>query len=171
MTTSGHFAYAATRTFFAALVEGGVNLVIASPGSRSTPLIVGAADTAGIELEIAHDERVAGFMAVGHGKVTRRPAALVCTSGSAGAHYLPAVMEAHLTGVPLIVLTADRPSELQGVGAPQTADQTRFFAGFTRMTRLLADVDEATQDHMHELAAEPLRHATGDRSGRQLACR
>jgi len=78
------------------------------------------------------DERSAGFYALGLARSSRRPVALVCTSGSAAANYLPAVVEAFHSGVPLIVLTADRPPELQGRGAPQTINQEDIFGTHVR---------------------------------------
>ncbi len=150
----GHLAYKLVSRFFDELVTMGIERVIASPGSRSTALITSAATTSGIALDIQHDERVAAFVALGYGKGARKPAALICTSGSAGAHYLPAVLEGHYSGVPIMVLTADRPSALQGVGAPQTVDQSRFFSGYTRLTRLLPDVDELGDGDMIDLARE-----------------
>ncbi|NND14475.1 MAG: 2-succinyl-5-enolpyruvyl-6-hydroxy-3-cyclohexene-1-carboxylic-acid synthase, partial [Acidimicrobiia bacterium] len=132
----------------------GIERVVASPGSRSTALITAAATTPGIALDIQHDERVAAFVALGYGKGAQRPAVLICTSGSAGSHYLPAVLEGHYSGVPIMMLTADRPAELQGVGAPQTVDQSGFFSGYTRLTRLLPDIDVLGDGDMIDLARE-----------------
>ena len=157
---SGRHSFLVASRFFSALASRGIEFVAASPGSRSTPLIVAAARTPGIRLEIIHDERVAGFVALGYGKQTRKPAVLVCTSGSAGSHYLPAVLEAHHTGVPLIAMTADRPSGLQAVGAPQTVDQTQFFSGYTRMSRFLPDMDKVDVSQMDLLATDSILAAT-----------
>jgi 2-succinyl-5-enolpyruvyl-6-hydroxy-3-cyclohexene-1-carboxylate synthase len=79
-------------------------------------------------VEVVLDERSAGFLALGWAKAARAPIALICTSGSAGAHYLPAAIEAWETGVPLVLITADRPPEHQGIGAPQTTRQDGFYA-------------------------------------------
>lgn len=151
---SGHLAYTLASRFFDELVAMGIERVVASPGSRSTALITAAATTPGIALDIQHDERVAAFVALGYGKGAQRPAVLICTSGSAGSHYLPAVLEGHYSGVPIMMLTADRPAELQGVGAPQTVDQSDFFSGYTRLTRMLPDIDVLGDGDMIDLARE-----------------
>ena len=101
--------------------------VVLSPGSRSTPLTVAATLVDGLEHSIHLDERTAAFVALGRAKLSGHPVGLVCTSGTAAANHLPAVAEAGQSGVPLVVLTADRPPELQDWGAGQTFDQTRLF--------------------------------------------
>lgn len=111
------------------VVAAGVTDVVLAPGSRNAPLAfaVWAADRAGrLRLHTRIDERSAGFLAVGLGKVGR-PAAVVCTSGTAVANLHPAVLEAAHAGVPLVLLTADRPARLRGTGAAQTADQVGIF--------------------------------------------
>ena len=108
------------------LCEAGCAGFVVSPGSRHTPIVMAAANTA-TPVEVILDERSAGFFALGWAKAAREPIALVCTSGSAGAHYLPAIIEARETGVPLIVVTADRPPEHQDIGAPQTTFQDGFY--------------------------------------------
>jgi 2-succinyl-5-enolpyruvyl-6-hydroxy-3-cyclohexene-1-carboxylate synthase len=115
-----------------ALVAAGVRDVVLSPGSRSTPLVLGFAENDQARCHVVVDERVAGFVALGMARAGDRPVALVCTSGSAGAHWLPAVIEAFHSRVPLILLTADRPPELHEVGAPQSVAQTRLFGDFVR---------------------------------------
>ncbi|MFB1488414.1 MULTISPECIES: 2-succinyl-5-enolpyruvyl-6-hydroxy-3-cyclohexene-1-carboxylic-acid synthase [unclassified Thiocapsa] len=117
---------------FDGLVRGGVRRVVLSPGSRSTPLVMAAQRQPFIELTPILDERSAAFFALGLAQASARPVALVCTSGSALAHWFPAVIEASESGFPLILLSADRPPELRGWGANQTIDQTRLFGGFTR---------------------------------------
>ncbi|MEC9464276.1 MAG: 2-succinyl-5-enolpyruvyl-6-hydroxy-3-cyclohexene-1-carboxylic-acid synthase [Myxococcota bacterium] len=116
----------------------GVRDFVLSPGSRNTPLILAlealVSDGASIRLHRILDERSAGFFALGLGRSTGQPAALVCTSGTAGAHYLPAVIEADQSYVPMLVLTADRPEELHGCGALQTVEQEDFFGSHTRLT-------------------------------------
>ncbi|KHK98056.1 2-succinyl-5-enolpyruvyl-6-hydroxy-3-cyclohexene-1-carboxylate synthase [Microbacterium mangrovi] len=117
------------------LVERGIRHVVLSPGSRSQALALVAAELerrGDIRLHVRIDERVAGFTALGIGRETRMPAVVVCTSGTAVANLLPAVAEAHHSGVPLLLLTADRPPELRGVGANQTTTQPGLFAMFTR---------------------------------------
>jgi len=123
---------AALRAFFSQLAAGGVAHVAVSPGSRSTPLTIAADRTAGLDLSIHLDERAGAFFALGLARATRRPVALVCTSGTAAANYLPAVVEAFHSGVPLVVLSADRPPELQGRGAAQTIDQQHLYGTHVR---------------------------------------
>lgn len=123
--------YPVCQQFFAQLRERGVRDVVISPGSRSTPLAI-AAHTAGLATTMQIDERVGSFHALGLAKASRRPVVLVCTSGTAGANYHPAVIEAHHAGVPLIVCTADRPPELRQWGAGQTIDQLHLFGSSVR---------------------------------------
>lgn len=119
------------RTMVKALLESGVTDFVVSPGSRSTPIVC-AVQRSGGRLHSVVDERSAGFFALGQARASRRPSAVIATSGSAGAHYFPAVVEASAAGVPLIVVTADRPNELQGCRAPQTIDQLRLFGPHAR---------------------------------------
>lgn len=112
------------------LVHGGVTDVVLSPGSRSTPILL-AALRSGLPIHDVIDERAASFFALGLAREGRLPA-LVCTSGSAPGHYLPAVMEASASRVPLVVLSANRPPELHDTGASQTIDQVRLFGGHVR---------------------------------------
>ncbi len=120
------------ETLLDALAEAGVTDVIASPGSRSTPFLLAAVGHPRLRCHHVIDERAAAFFALGHARVTARPALLLCTSGTAGAHYLPAVIEAAHAHLPLLVLTADRPPELHGCGASQTIDQTRLYGEHAR---------------------------------------
>lgn len=122
------------RLLVGALVQAGVRRVVTSPGSRSTPLVLAALDLAAgdgragnLELRSVLDERAAAFYALGQARATGLPSALICTSGSAPGHYLPAILEAKEAGLPLIVLSADRPTELMDCGAQQTTDQTKLF--------------------------------------------
>jgi len=120
------------RLFVHALADAGIRDVVLSPGSRSTPLVLAAAGEARVRCHPIVDERSAAFFALGQARATGRPSALVCTSGTAGAHHLPAVIEAHQTHTPLLVVTADRPWELQDAAAAQTIDQVKLFGGFVR---------------------------------------
>lgn len=117
--------------YIAALVDElyqlGVRHAVFSPGSRSTTLAMLFQSHGGFQTYMNIDERSAGFMALGIGKAHREPAVLVCTSGSALTHYGPAVVEAKHGGIPMIILSADRPYTLQNVGAPQTIDQQKYF--------------------------------------------
>lgn len=116
----------------------GVTTVVTSPGSRSTPLTVAAVRHAKLEALTILDERSASFFALGLAKRTHRPVALVCTSGSAVANYLPAVVEASMSGTPLLLLTADRPPELQDCNSGQTIDQLKIFGSYVRQFHNLA---------------------------------
>ena len=117
--------------YIAALVDEfyqlGVRHAVFSPGSRSTTMAMLFKEHEGFETYMNIDERSAGFMALGIAKAHKEPTVLVCTSGSAVAHYLPAILEAQYSGIPLIVLSADRPHTLLHVGAPQTVDQHKIF--------------------------------------------
>jgi 2-succinyl-5-enolpyruvyl-6-hydroxy-3-cyclohexene-1-carboxylate synthase len=112
--------------------RAGVRDVIISPGSRSTPYVLAAHRHPELRCRDIFDERSAGFFALGQGKASGQPSLLICTSGTAGAHYLPAVMEASLSRTPLLVLTADRPFELQECGANQTVDQLKLYGAHVR---------------------------------------
>ncbi len=125
-------AYRATGRFWAELAASGVTDVVVSPGSRSTPMAVAARNQDGLRITVLLDERVAGFGALGMAKASGRPVALVCTSGTAAANYLPAVVEAHHSGVPLVVCTADRPPEHRDAGAGQTIDQVKLYGDHVR---------------------------------------
>ncbi|MCU0694135.1 MAG: thiamine pyrophosphate-binding protein, partial [Polyangiaceae bacterium] len=115
-----------------ALAQAGVQQIVITPGSRSTPFVLAALRHGGLDCTSLIDERVASFHALGFAKATQRPTALLCTSGSAPAHYLPALIEASLSYVPLVVLSADRPLSLQDCGAPQTIDQVKLFGDHVR---------------------------------------
>lgn len=120
------------KVLLGALYRSGVRDVCITPGSRSTPLTVATHLHAGLHPHVHLDERAAAFFALGLAKATHRPVALICTSGTAAANYLPAVVEASLSNVPLILLTADRPLALRGSGASQTIDQVHLFGHHVR---------------------------------------
>ncbi len=127
-------------TFCDELIRCGLREVVLAPGSRSTPLAMafagasqqGAAAQERIRLHVRIDERSASFTALGLAKASRRPVAVLCTSGTAAANFHPAVIEAGESAVPLIVLTADRPPELRGTGANQTIDQIKLYGAAVR---------------------------------------
>ena len=136
--------YEFAEAFFAELAEH-VYSVVVSPGSRSTPLVLSAvgypvfAKAAGEQTSASRlkpvvvlDERSAGFVALGLAKASRRPVALVCTSGTAAANYLPAVVEAYHSRLPLVVITADRPASYHDWGSPQTIFQNGLYAKHVR---------------------------------------
>jgi 2-succinyl-5-enolpyruvyl-6-hydroxy-3-cyclohexene-1-carboxylate synthase len=138
------------------LAHAGVRHACVTPGSRSGPLAIAFASQPAVRVWTHLDERAAAFFALGLAKGTRAPVALVCTSGTAAANFLPAVVEAFHARVPLVVLTADRPPELRDCGAPQTIDQLRLFGPHARW---------------FVEAALPETSAAGLRAARTLACR
>jgi 2-succinyl-5-enolpyruvyl-6-hydroxy-3-cyclohexene-1-carboxylate synthase len=129
--------------FVVQLYNAGVRHVCISPGSRSTPLTMALARFGKIRTWTLLDERSSAFFAVGLSRTSKTPVALVCTSGTATANYLPAIMEASQTRVPLIVLTADRPPELRGIGSNQTVDQVKLYAGHVKWQVEMPVPDEA----------------------------
>ncbi|MBP7143464.1 MAG: 2-succinyl-5-enolpyruvyl-6-hydroxy-3-cyclohexene-1-carboxylic-acid synthase, partial [Opitutaceae bacterium] len=145
------------------LVRLGLRQAVISPGSRSTPLTVALVRHPDVETIPVLDERSAGFFALGLARRARRPVVLVCTSGSAGAHFYPAIIEAHESGVPLLVLTADRPPELRACHSGQTIDQQKFYGGYVRWYHETA-VPEPVVDRLRYLrqqAAHGWRRASG----------
>ncbi|MCC5951128.1 MAG: 2-succinyl-5-enolpyruvyl-6-hydroxy-3-cyclohexene-1-carboxylic-acid synthase [Acidimicrobiia bacterium] len=156
-------------TFCATLVDewvrGGVDTAVVAPGSRSTPLALAVVADGRLAVHVHHDERAAGFMALGIGLATGRPAVVLCTSGTAAAELHPAVLEAHEAGVPLLVCTADRPPRLHGVGAPQTVDQTHLFGTAVRsfLEPGVPRAEDATS--WRSLAARSVRSASGKGGG------
>ena len=166
MTASNPLAvHASLRAFFAQLVASGVQHVALSPGSRSTPLTVAADQTPGLDVSIHLDERAGSFFALGLARATKQPVALVCTSGTAAANYLPAVIEAFHSGVPLLVLTADRPPELQSRGAPQTIDQVELFGTHVRWFHQPAVAGTEHPSEAVALAAAAVQLATQETPG------
>ncbi|MBK5219441.1 MAG: 2-succinyl-5-enolpyruvyl-6-hydroxy-3-cyclohexene-1-carboxylic-acid synthase [Thermoleophilia bacterium] len=123
---------ALASAFVEELERGGLRYAVVSPGSRSTPLAVALWRAPEIEVTVIVDERSAGFFAVGAAQASGEPVALLCTSGTAAANYHPAVCEADESAVPLLVLSADRPPELRGIGAGQTIDQIKLFGSSVR---------------------------------------
>jgi 2-succinyl-5-enolpyruvyl-6-hydroxy-3-cyclohexene-1-carboxylate synthase len=136
-------AYRAAAVFVASLSRLGLRHACLTPGSRSTPLALAFAEHPGITDWVHHDERSSAFFALGLAKATRAPVAVVTTSGTAAAELLPAAVEARYGGTALLLLTADRPPELRGIGAPQTIHQDGIFGVFaaTAADVLIADMD------------------------------
>lgn len=135
MTTPRNAAAATATTIVDELLRYGVRDVVLSPGSRSAPLAFAAhaaAEEGSLRLHVRIDERSAAFLALGLAKTSRRPVAVVTTSGTAVANLHPAVLEASHAGVPLVVLTADRPAGLRGTNANQTTDQVKIFGDAVR---------------------------------------
>lgn len=136
----------------------GLRHVVISPGSRSTPLTLAFAAQPEIEAIPVLDERSAAFFALGLAKERNRPVALLCTSGTAAANYFPALIEAHESGVPLLVLTADRPPEMRACASGQTIDQQKLFGGFVTYYHELAV--PVASEAMLRYVRQTLIHAT-----------
>ncbi len=149
------------------LANLGLRHVTVSPGSRSTPLAAALVEQAGLEVTVALDERAAAFHALGVAKATRRPAALLCTSGTAAANYLPAVVEARLSGAPLIVLTADRPPELRECRSGQTIRQPGIYGSHVVWEAELAvpEGDLALLRHARQTIVDAWQRAQGPVAG------
>ncbi len=149
-------------TFCATLVDEwialGVSHAVIAPGSRSTPMALAITDRPELAVHVVHDERVAGFVALGLG-LGGRPALLLCTSGTAAANFFPAVVEAGLSEAPMLVITADRPEELRGVGAPQTIDQTDLYGRHVRWSRDAGVADDAERSLWRDLARDAWANA------------
>jgi 2-succinyl-5-enolpyruvyl-6-hydroxy-3-cyclohexene-1-carboxylate synthase len=146
------------------LLAAGCTGFVISPGSRNTPLVMAVANTQA-RLEVVVDERSAGFFALGWAKAVKAPIGLICTSGSAGAHYLPAIIEAWESGVPLVALTADRPPEHQNIGAPQTTIQDGFYTHHTKGFLAIGAADDSRANEqlveLEQLALEATRGKPG----------
>jgi 2-succinyl-5-enolpyruvyl-6-hydroxy-3-cyclohexene-1-carboxylate synthase len=156
-------------TFCATLVDewarAGVTDAVVAPGSRSTPLAVALTDRPELRVHVHHDERSASFLALGLGLATGRPAVLLCTSGTAAAHFHAAVIEAHQAEVPLVVCTADRPPELRDVSAPQTVDQDRLYGTAVRWFCDPGVPEEPMRGTWRSLAARAVADALAPRRG------
>ena len=139
------------------LFRGGVRDAAICPGSRSSPLALACAER--LRAHTVVDERSAAFFALGAARAAGRPALVLATSGSAGAHFYPAILEAEAAGVPLIALTADRPPELHGFGAPQTLDQQRLFGGHVRFFADLGVPEPFALLHLRATVSRALQHA------------
>lgn len=157
--------WSAVSALVAGLATGGVEYAVAAPGSRSTPLALACAHHPAIALDVVVDERSAAFRALGWGRATGRPAAVLCTSGTAAAHFLPAVLEAHHGRVPLVVLTADRPPELLDTGAGQTIDQVKLYGAAVRWAKTLGPADDASHDAFAPTGARAAAVASGPHPG------
>ena len=146
------------------LARCGVRDAVISPGSRSTPLALALWREPSIDARVILDERSAAFFALGAAQATRRPTAILCTSGTAAANYHPAVCEADESAVPLIVLTADRPPELRGIGAGQTIDQLNLYGSAVRWFCEVGthDADDAGLLHFRSVACRAFWTAAGD---------
>jgi len=156
-------------TFTATLVDewarGGVRDAVVCPGSRSTPLALALADHPGVRVHVHHDERSGGFLALGRALADGRPVVVLTTSGTATVELHPAVVEAHHSGIPLLVCTADRPPELQDVGAAQTIDQQRLYGPATRWFHDPGVPVASSSPRWRPLAARALAETSGPPPG------
>ncbi|HEY2717295.1 MAG TPA: 2-succinyl-5-enolpyruvyl-6-hydroxy-3-cyclohexene-1-carboxylic-acid synthase [Solirubrobacterales bacterium] len=155
---------ALASAFAEELERGGLRRAVVSPGSRSTPLAVALWRAPGIEVEVIVDERSAAFFALGAAQASGEPVALLCTSGTAAANYHPAVCEADESALPLLVLTADRPPELRGIGAGQTIDQIKLYGDSVRWFCEVGNhlADDAGLLHYRSVACRALAKARGE---------
>jgi 2-succinyl-5-enolpyruvyl-6-hydroxy-3-cyclohexene-1-carboxylate synthase len=155
---------ALASAFVEELARSGVRQAVVSPGSRSTPLAVALWREAAIEVSVIVDERSAGFFALGAAQASGAPVAILCTSGTAAANLHPAVCEADLSAVPLIVLTADRPPELRAVGAGQTIDQIKLYGSSVRWFCEVGthDADDSGLLHYRSTACRAAAAARGE---------
>ncbi|WP_405149566.1 2-succinyl-5-enolpyruvyl-6-hydroxy-3-cyclohexene-1-carboxylic-acid synthase [Sphaerisporangium sp. NBC_01403] len=145
------------------LVRCGLTDVVLAPGSRSAPLAIAVHGDSRLRLHVRVDERSASFLALGLARRSERPVALVCTSGTAAANFHPAVIEAHESGVPLLVLTADRPPELRATGASQTIDQIKLYGSSVRWFAEVGTPEERPGQvaYWRSLAARAYQRALG----------
>ncbi|MEA2404635.1 MAG: 2-succinyl-5-enolpyruvyl-6-hydroxy-3-cyclohexene-carboxylate synthase [Thermoleophilaceae bacterium] len=159
--------FAPLQAFVDELVRCGMSHAVTSPGSRNAPLALALAGEQRIAAVSVLDERSAGFVALGIAKATRRPVAVTCTSGSAAANLMPAVVEAHEARVPLLVLTADRPPELRDTGAGQAIDQIKLYGAFAKWFVEVGNHDpgRASAIHHRALACRAYATAGGGRPG------
>jgi 2-succinyl-5-enolpyruvyl-6-hydroxy-3-cyclohexene-1-carboxylate synthase len=155
---------ALASAFAEELARSGLRLAVVSPGSRSTPLAVALWRQPEIEVSVIVDERSAGFFALGAAQASGEPVALLCTSGTALVNYHPAVVEADESGIPLLVLSADRPPELRGIGAGQTIDQIKSFGSSVRWFCEVGthEADDGGLLHYRSIACRALARARGE---------
>lgn len=162
---TGEFNFRWAREVVGALVRGGVTEVEVAPGSRSAPLVLAVQSFPEIEARVHLDERSASFFALGYGRRSGRPAAIVTTSGTAVANLLPAVVEADASDVPLIVLSADRPPRLRGADAGQTIDQVGIFGARLRYEADLPVPESDVLGCASRIASEALASAVDPPAG------
>jgi 2-succinyl-5-enolpyruvyl-6-hydroxy-3-cyclohexene-1-carboxylate synthase len=163
----GQPTQAFAATFVDELARCGLEAVCIAPGSRSAPLAMALARHSAIRVLVHLDERSASFFALGMAKASERPVAVLCTSGTAAAELHPAVVEAHHSLAPLLVLTADRPPELREVGANQAIDQGRLYGGAVRWSfdPGVPDGEPGAAGRWRRLAARALAEAAGPPAG------
>lgn len=163
----GHANLVWARTLLRSLAAGGLERVVVAPGSRSTPLVLAAYDTEELTVDVHLDERSAGYYALGRGRASGVPTAVITTSGTATANLHPAVMEANHSRVPLLILTADRPPELHESDANQTMRQDDLYGSAVRWSRTLPEVsdDPHRRRAVASIGARAVAEATGSYPG------
>ncbi len=145
-------------------VRSGITHAVVSPGSRSTPMAL-ALKRSNLMVHVKLDERSGAFFALGLAKATDKPVVILTTSGTAAAELLPAVVEAYHSLVPLIVLTADRPNDLRGIGQAQTIEQASIYGGFTRWRHDLGIADLGNQHAWRSIASRAVAESSSSPSG------
>ena len=166
MSDTGTLNLAWSQAMVAGFIAAGVSDAVISPGSRSTPLALAILRQPRLRCHVAIDERSAAFFGLGLAKASQRPCLLLATSGTAPANWLPAVVEASYAGVRLIMISADRPPELQGCGANQTINQAGLFGSHVRASHVLG-VPESGFDpgYLYRLAAQVCEQASWPHPG------
>ena len=166
MIEPGTLNFLWSQAIVAGFVAAGTTHAVISPGSRSTPLALAMLRQPGLQCTVAVDERSAAFFALGVARASRRPVLLLATSGTAPANWLPAVIEASHSGVPLIAISADRPPELQGCGANQAIDQIGLFGTHVRASHVLGTPFAGFEPgDLHRLAARVCEQAAWPHPG------
>lgn len=163
---SPNINYGRANVIVEELIRLGASRFVLSPGSRNSPLVMAAARNSRADTSIHFDERGAAFYALGYGKALHRPAVLICTSGTATANYYPALVEAYMSGTPMIILTADRPSHLRFTGENQTIDQCEIYGKYVRgFVDLEADPEAYSLRHLLQSVDELFYRATSQPKG------
>ena len=166
MIDTGTLNFLWSQAMVAGFVAAGTTNAVISPGSRSTPLALAMLRQPGLHCDVAVDERSGAFFALGIAKVSRRPVLVLATSGTAPANWLPAVIEASHSGAPLVLLSADRPPELQGCGTNQTIDQIGLFGTHVRASHVLGTPFKGFDPgYLHRLAARVCEQAAWPHPG------
>jgi 2-succinyl-5-enolpyruvyl-6-hydroxy-3-cyclohexene-1-carboxylate synthase len=149
------------------LVQSGVEHAVVSPGSRSTPLLSALLAEPSVYVHPIIDERAAGFVGIGLARCTATPVVLLCTSGTAAANYFPAIVEANMSGIPLIVVSADRPFDAQHARCAQTIDQVQLYGGHVRRYFELGEAPAGDDSYrsIQRLIATALQTACGPDPG------
>jgi 2-succinyl-5-enolpyruvyl-6-hydroxy-3-cyclohexene-1-carboxylate synthase len=139
------------------LPHPGIRQVVFAPGSRSAPLVIAFSQVRDIECMVIPDERVAAFFAMGMAQRLRSPVALVCTSGTAVLNFAPAICEAYYQQIPLLILTADRPSDYIGIGENQAINQTDIYHNYIKASYTLPEDAQSAVDIASRAISETIR--------------